>query len=284
MTCRIASNWKGTFEEMRRLFTAPVTGNTSNVRLLPKCSPDMEVGAKWYGGVSNMSELDSVLSLGWPDGLAKYKTLRRNVDSIEIPESMNRRRRMRWCDDGDYLDEDRAMIGDPMAWRGAKRKMSVGVSVIDIMFKWGGSHHQTGESLFWSGAAAIALSDVLEGQGYATSITAVGILGSRDTDELHVIKVALKNPEEPLRIDTTIAMAAHVGVFRTYGFRAVLEASFHTTESFGRNIQLDDKHFISQDPDVSKDLVFIDARYSSVGAQETLKAAVKQLTGQLVRE
>lgn len=119
------------------------------------------------------------------------------------------RRRRRYSDEGDELNVDRMMLGDPLMWerrrRGAKKR------VIRIGVRFGGYSWADGEDKFIAGAAAgCAMADALNVMGYETEI--IGFcteeVFSGDRPEVFgqewVCSVRLKASEEPLDVQRVL--------------------------------------------------------------------------------
>jgi hypothetical protein len=90
---------------------------------------------------------------GWPEGGKRIKQLCANLADL-LPTPKDRKRRIRWADDGDTLDPDRALAGQwDVAYRKASRRFMTGSTVINLYCAWGGNAHLSQEQLFWPGGS-----------------------------------------------------------------------------------------------------------------------------------
>lgn len=154
----------------------------------------------------------------------------------DVPAAKSRRRRTVWSDQGDELNVDRAMRGDwDQAWRKAQRQWTNGPSTVEIAAHFGGNCDKTSDQLFWGGAAALVICDILEDAGYNVAISGYQLTnqsarhdGKGDAgwgrNNLSVDKVLIKQAGEPLREDAVASVVCSAGVFRTLGFRAIMGA------------------------------------------------------------
>jgi hypothetical protein len=80
-----------------------------------------------------------------------------------------------------------------------------------------GRHYaQTAEELFWQGAAAAVITDILEEAGYRVEVYANRV--SERHGRRHCIRVKVKEADMPMRLDGVVAVLCHAGIFRTFGF------------------------------------------------------------------
>src|SRR5207247_4267637 len=113
-----------------------------------------------------------ILENGWPDGAKRLAEFAGKLAS-EVPQAKSIRRRLRWADEGDEVCNDRLRSGlIDQGWRSMHRAPLVAPQTVVIETAWGGSFSRTAEELFWQGAAAAVLTDVLENAGYRVEIFA----------------------------------------------------------------------------------------------------------------
>jgi hypothetical protein len=145
----------------------------------------------------------------------------------EIPAAASIRGRWTYGPEGDDVSIERAMAGDyDVAYRRRVKVQVKGTRIVNLAATYGGSCAKTAEQLFWTGVQLVVASDLLESAGYRTEIHGFraqgpyNVSGSRE-DGYAILDLIAKRPNEPLRIDALMAILAHAGVFRTYGFAGI---------------------------------------------------------------
>jgi hypothetical protein len=173
----------------------------------------------YLGRLKDIHSVDKRLEKGWKDGSEKALTLAAGLkDKISQPLSI--RRKLRWSDDGDEFDRERLNDGHfDSCWRTTHREIAVAVPVITIAMSWGGNANTSHEQLFWSGAAALALCQVLEEAGYQTSLTAIAPTRYEyGSGKFQAMCVTVKRAGEYMRSDALASVICLGPTFRTYGF------------------------------------------------------------------
>lgn len=228
--------------------------------------------AKWYGGIRTLGQARDLIAQGWKEGAAKLAQLKSEL-AVDIPAAKSRRRVPRWMDDGDDLDVDRAMAGQwDTAYRMAKRDWASGTPIVNLECSWGGNCHQSAEQLFWSGAAMLVLTDILEDAGYSVRLVAVAINGKGDN--CHLSRIVVKDAGETLRIDALAGVFCHAGVFRTYGFHTFTRAPWDIGSGLGRMESWD---YADQYEPCPPGTYRLDASFDMGAAAHNLKKALKDL-------
>lgn len=226
------------FDEFANVHSTPVSAE--NEKLIRKgCGtfrPD-EFSRDWYGGATSQAEITGYLTNGWIAGASKLTGL---VESMpELPAATSRRRKPTWADNGDDLNIDRALRGEwDTAWRTSRRVRTLGTTTIDVIALCGGNGTRSAEELFWSGASAVVICDLLESAGYQVRLTAASVcevVGTRSAGEgsyvAHV--VTMKESHEPLRVDIVASILCHAGVFRTHMFHSRMTHPVYMGEGMG---------------------------------------------------
>ena len=146
------------------------------------------------------------------------------------------RRRLRRCELGDAVNIGDVYAGRwQTAWTRATRQSAQAPQRVDLLVDvsiQGGAHH---DELFWRGAAAIALCDMLESAGYMVRIV-VGFAGAlvADKDRKASCRVTVKDYDKPLDMSTASAVMLP-GFFRALGLAWMCNHSpIKCTESSGR--------------------------------------------------
>ena len=218
--------------------------HVSNVRPETRIEP---VSAQRYGCITHSSDAEALVAKGWAEGAERIDALRRTLRSTVKPP-LSRKRRQIWSDDGETLDADRALAGQwDTAFRTTKRAMVRAPAMVSILVNWGGNWSVAAEQLFWQGAQAVVLSDILEDAGYRTRITAVGAVDSYRNVKASVIHV--KDHGEPLRIDAVASIICHGGVYRCFGFAQTVLAPWDVGGSLGCHLDIAEARRILEDAD-----------------------------------
>jgi hypothetical protein len=194
--------------------------NTQRANMASEIARPFNHPPDWFGGTRSLDQLVSYVREGWKDGAAKLSDMGKSL-GIEVPPAATIRRRPVWSADGDSLDVDRALAGQwDSAYRVAKRAQSRGTPIVELVSGWGFPHGYSADQLFWSGAAMLVLTDILEEAGYRVRLVACALTeqGDRGTHYL-AQKIVVKEPQEGLRIDALAGVLCHAGVYRTFAFR-----------------------------------------------------------------
>ncbi len=178
-----------------------------------------ELGGRWYGQIGSMENVIETAN-GWEKGAERALKLSRDLTKdIGDLEPVGIKRTRVWADEGDELDYDRLRAGDTdTMWRGSKRKKRAKVCpAVTIVPNIAASAERNAESMFWSGAVALVLSDLLEDAGYQTAIVAM-LATSQASGECGIVSCGVKDFGEPLRSAAVAGLLCHAGVFRTLFF------------------------------------------------------------------
>jgi hypothetical protein len=186
------------------------------------------------GRLSSIRSVDKRLEKGWKDGSDKALALADGLKE-KISQPLSIRRKLKWSDDGDEFDRERLNDGHfDSCWRTTHREIAVAVPVITIAMSWGGNANTSHEELFWSGAAALALCQVLEEAGYQTSLTAIAPTRYEyGSGKYQAMCVSVKRAGEYMRSDALASVICLGPTFRTYGFMATYLAPWSVGEGLG---------------------------------------------------
>ncbi len=181
-------------------------------------------GSEWMGGLHNWKEAAAVLENGWPEGAERLRVLTQKLSS-QVPQAKSIRRKLTWAEAGDEICRDRLQSGQlDSCWRTMRRSLAVGPQTVAIETTWGGHYGQMAEELFWQGAAAAVMTDILEDAGYRVEVYANRV--SERRGRRHCIRVKVKEADMPMRLDGVAAVLCHAGIFRTFGFLCIEQAEF----------------------------------------------------------
>jgi len=192
------------------------------------------------GDMHSIEDLDKRLTEGWAEGAEKALTLSEGLlEGIQAPLSI--RRRIRYADDGDEFDKERLIDGHlDTCWRTTVRQIAVATPIINIATGWGGNCIMSHDKLFWSGAAALALCNVLEGSGYQTSLTCISPTRLEDWAQYNATCIEVKQAGEYMRPDALASVLCFAPTFRVYGFMGIYTGNHKTTMGLGYHIPVED--------------------------------------------
>lgn len=202
----------------------------------------------WMGGLHSWDEAKSLLEKGWPQGAERLRALAGKL-AAQVPQAKSIRRKLTWADDGDEICRDRLQSGQiEQCWRTMRRSPFVAPQTVAIETTWGGHYGRTAEELFWQGAAAAVLTDILEGAGYRVELYANRVISQGRHG--HWIRVKVKETDMPMRLDGMAAVLCHAGIFRTFGFLCIEQAEFDVGgwgHGHGRELPLSDSKVLNGD-------------------------------------
>lgn len=190
--------------------------NKANHDLWRQWGFDGERWPDWLGAdCTNGKQVQQKVRDGWPEGRDRLVELRDKVN-ISLPP-IDRRRRMTRTDRGDSLDIHAVYAGRlDIAWRVAKRRSTIGPQKIEVAANMlcAGAEHS--DVLFWRGAAATVLADMLEAAGFSVRLVIIfGGVNSTTGTEVSC-RITVKDHGAPLDISTT-AVVTMPGFFRALG-------------------------------------------------------------------
>lgn len=130
-------------------------------------------GGSWLGrnDIKDADRLRKVARGTWDDGMRRVKSVLDELSGVELPTPRSIRRVNVWREDDGDMNLDRYMAGDD-AFRSPVRRDMTGPQFLTILVQIGANACTGADTMFWRGAAALVLMDVLERQGYATEIIA----------------------------------------------------------------------------------------------------------------
>lgn len=193
--------------------------------------PNMVSRGNYYGDVADYAELKRRMVEGWPEGVTRAADLAESIRDL-VPVAKKRRRRPAWGDQGDEVNMQRVYAGQlDRAWRTTRREHVEGQKIISIDVDVCWNAGVRANDLFWSGATAIALTDVLEDQGYRVELFATAV---NETNRRSVLsRVLVKRSDEPLNINNVAMMTAHPAMFRFYHLSSWCRAPWDIGGGYG---------------------------------------------------
>jgi hypothetical protein len=176
-------------------------------------------GANWYGaGCNSGNDVQAKMITGWDEGRKRLDDLRNKMGELDLAP-VDRRRRVVRADQGDSLDMVQVYAGRlDIAWTTPRRKTVYAPQKVEILANMICSGADHPDVLFWRGAAAAVLADVLETAGYMVRLV-VGFGGSaypsKGTEKVSC-RITVKEHGCPLDVTSTSAVIMP-GFFRALG-------------------------------------------------------------------
>jgi hypothetical protein len=171
----------------------------------------------WYGAdCKTGKDVQAKMRDGWPQGRDRLNELRDHIGEIDNPPQ-DRRRKLVRTSSGDTLDIHSVYNGRlDIAWRVARRRNTSAPQRVDLCANMICSAHEHADVLFWRGAAAALLTDILESAGY--SVRLVVTFGGQvpETGEQVSCRITVKDHGNPFDITSTSATIMP-GFFRALG-------------------------------------------------------------------
>lgn len=188
-------------------------------------------GDDWYGaGCDTGRDVIRMMRDGWPAGRERMNELRSQVSEVELVPQ-DRRRRMVRADSGDALDIHSVYAGRcDIAWSTPRRMNTRGPQQIDVcanMICSGAAHSDV---LFYRGAAAATLSDLLESAGYMVRLV-VNFGGNAEHTKTSC-RIIVKDHGAPFDVTSTSAVILP-GFFRALGHAWIQNHAPHCRDMRG---------------------------------------------------
>ena len=178
--------------------------------------------ARWYGVDGGVKKVRQIIREGWGDGRAKLVKMSDEVLALNPPQPVSIRRRRVWGDQGDSVDMGRIYSGQfDQAWQRTSRVTSNSTRYVEILANPAVNCGTDAEVIFWRGAAALVLADMIQGAGYAVSITAIFASHNLFQESPHdcLDLVTVKGYADPLDMDNLASVLCLGGWFRDVWFR-----------------------------------------------------------------
>lgn len=188
----------------------------------------------FYGATE--ADARRVLLHGYPEGARLVETLAKAIEQ-EMPPPASRRRMKRWSDcEGDELSVERMQSGHDDYWLSSHRRLKSACGLVEIVANWGDDCGATLNQLQWSGAAALALTDLLEKSDYSVELSLVAAMWHRgeyaNTQPVSLVKVELKQMGQLLDLEQLAAVAVYPPAWRIYGLCAFQQGPFSSGRSY----------------------------------------------------
>lgn len=189
----------------------------------------------WFGaGCHTGRKVIKTMQEGWREGRERLASLRDNIATVELTPLDMRRRPLRAAS-GDHLDMTAVWAGRlDTCWRTARRQSTQGPQKVELVANMLCSGDAHSDTLFWRGAAAVVLADLLEQAGYMVRL-AVVFGGMADWKLDCSCRITVKEFGTPLDISSTSAVILP-GFFRALGHAWIANHCPHKRDMGGITI------------------------------------------------
>lgn len=174
---------------------------------------------------SNLEQARGAVGKLWEDEVSVVEAMLEELSEAALPQPKSRRRRRRWSEEhGDEIDLDRLRNGTPF-WRESRRQIHTGPANITVISDMRAPWYVDHKDILWRGAAAIALTHLLERSGYRVELWAAQAEKDAFEYDGHMFVAArVKKTSEPLDLGACVASVS-AWFYRLFGFGAANIAS-----------------------------------------------------------
>lgn len=230
-----------------------------------------KMGKEWYGTEGEQAKVRELINIGWTEGAAKLEKQSGAIQADNPPKPVNIRRRRSWADQGDSLDIARVYAGSSEAWQRCIKTPANTNRYIEVLVDLCISYGTQESVIFWRGAAALVLSDLMQAAGYAVKITA-GVNVSKlfeGSRKKSVDTFTVKDYQQPLDIVSLSSVVCLAGFFRLVWFQLATTHKDRVTSGLGHVEKLESG--IKLEPHQIGDLSSVnDARSAKVWIQAAI--------------
>lgn len=172
--------------------------------------------AEWFGIEKDLdgNGLIKMCREGWDHGAARISE---SISAMDVARLPSIRRRREWSGAGDEVDMARVYSGRlDTAWRRTRKGEASGNNRIFIMVDSIASGGLDANDMFWRGAAATALGDMLTGAGYSVRMASGFRAKTMNIHDCSLV-VTVKPYQSPWTLSDAAATMACPAFFRLLG-------------------------------------------------------------------
>lgn len=190
----------------------------------------------WFGpkGFNTFSDVQKAVNKGWPDGVKKARKLGKD---IEVPPVKSIRRRRIRGDRGDTLDIHAVNSGAfDKAWTRRGKRETSAPPQLTMAVNLTANYTIKATALYWRGAAALKLAEMLEDSGYSLEIWAFDSTSKafgENSSNKNRNAYLLKESGQQIFANSLISTIGLAGFFRGYGFKAINLINAKTCINYG---------------------------------------------------
>lgn len=202
--------------------------------------------AGWYGlpASHDFAGVRELVLAGWPDGLRRMDEALGSIE-IPIPPISVRRKRMR-SDFGDELDIHRVFSGDfARAFGSMKRPPGTKRRALQIVVDSIASGGRDADEMFWQGAGAIKLAELLSSAGYTVELYSAFKASANCKIDLRVLTKASGAPLDLCAAAATLALPAFFRCIGHAWIHANLEVDYDSDGVQVESLKANDGDFVA---------------------------------------
>ena len=240
-------------------------------------------GESWWGWSGGFDNLKRLMSTGWKTGAMKIEE---NLKILDLPIVMGVRRKRKRGAFGDSIDMQSVYAGSlDRAWETTERVRSTNtgtnnaVVIVEVAVASRVGSHEA----FWRGAAAVAVTDMLQRSGRSVMLVVVTSNVKMDIDNRNAVyshSITVKDFDQPLDTEHA-ALLTSTGFYRGYMFKAKFLSDCRASDSLGEPV----KYKIIPDfvEEQGYDHFYIDGNVLSLGrAKDYVNSVFERITRQEV--
>jgi hypothetical protein len=195
----------------------------------------------WYGVAGGADKVLDLIKNGWPEGVQRMLDSFGKLTTSQTATSIKRIKAR--GDHGDEFDIHRAYSGGlDKAWSRRARGRRPSARCVSIYLSAAVSWNVNAESMFWRGAAALAITDLLSTAGYSVEvITGVSTDNMAAAGSAHLTSATtVKAASDPVNLNSLASSLCLAGFFRVLGFAQIHSAPFDVDSGLGQpaNVRL----------------------------------------------
>lgn len=122
---------------------------------------------------NSWAEVEKSTQETWEDGIQELQMFIERLQKTEIRPIKSHKRIIVWGTSGEELDLERLQAGDPNCWKSYKREKTDGPTTLTVIIDTSTPWTVDSMDILWRGAAAIALTHLLEEKGYSVELWVV---------------------------------------------------------------------------------------------------------------
>jgi hypothetical protein len=164
-----------------------------------------------------------------------------------------------------------------VAWQRCEREQRIGPQSVCILVKIGGIASVSAETLFWRGAAALRLADLLTEAGYNVELEAAHTSAHVSDSDGFALQVPIKEATAPLDLNSLAVVVCLAGFFRYTVFRAMCACPGHVGGGFGSTVSY--RKLVSTTDDSRATLLLDDGVSSADTARAWIEQQIANLEG-----
>ena len=230
------------------------------------------VGRSFY----SWPEVYSAARSPWDTGRQVVERMVGQLESTDLPKPKSRKRKTRFAeDDGSELDYDRLRSGQEF-WRRCERQNTAGPQTVTIVIDLNAHAGIDHEDILWRGAAAIAMTKILEQADFRVELWTIHCADKCYSDGTgHCNAVCLKRAGDPLDL-ATFSAAVSGWFYRSLMFRAkAIPRKVVRGAGKPRAPRYSETQLVTNDPNA----IVISGVYDEFGAVYLARAVLKRLAG-----